>query len=286
MMNKKQWLLVALTLGITAAVFAGSISERSIATANPTDSTAGLPLDNASADSEQVALPAFSTATIQYGASGKDVYELQGRLKFLGYYDGKIDSQFGSTTLNAVKWFQWKFGMTADGVVGAKTKLKLYNATKDWRPTEPSAGSSGGGNAGNGGGTANTNNAELSSGNTMGLSENDLKIMANAVYGESRGEPFEGQVAVAAVILNRVKSPSFPNTPSGVIFQPGAFTAVADGQIYLEPNEQARKAVQQALNGWDPSGGCLYYFNPKTATSKWIWSRPQVKTIGQHIFCM
>lgn len=114
----------------------------------------------------------------------------------------------------------------------------------------------------------------------MGLSENDLRIMANAVYGESRGEPFEGQVAVAAVILNRVKSPSFPNTVSGVIFQPGAFTAVADGQIWLEPNETARKAVQQALNGWDPTGGCIYYFNPRTATSKWIWSRPQVKTIG------
>lgn len=126
----------------------------------------------------------------------------------------------------------------------------------------------------------------MGSANSMGLTENEIKIMANAVYGESRGEPFEGQVAVAAVILNRVRSPEFPNTPSGVIFQPGAFTAVADGQIYLEPNAQARKAVEQAMNGWDPSGGCLYYFNPKTATSKWIWTRPQVKTIGQHIFCM
>ncbi|PSJ99812.1 spore cortex-lytic protein [Brevibacillus fortis] len=117
------------------------------------------------------------------------------------------------------------------------------------------------------------------------VSDNDLKIMANAVYGESRGEPFEGQVAVAAVILNRVKSPSFPDTPSAVIFEPRAFTAVADGQIWLTPNESATKAVKNALNGWDPTGGCTYYFNPDTATSGWIWSRPQVKKIGKHIFC-
>ncbi len=117
------------------------------------------------------------------------------------------------------------------------------------------------------------------------VSDNDLKIMANAVYGESRGEPFEGQVAVAAVILNRVKSPTFPDTPSAVIFEPRAFTAVADGQIWLTPNESATKAVKNALNGWDPTGGCTYYFNPDTATSGWIWSRPQVKKIGKHIFC-
>lgn len=109
--------------------------------------------------------------------------------------------------------------------------------------------------------------------------------MANAVYGESRGEPYIGQIAVAAVILNRVQSPSFPNTVSGVIFQPGAFTAVADGQIWLTPNESASNAVRDALNGMDPTGGCIYYFNPETATSKWIWSRPQVKQIGKHIFC-
>jgi N-acetylmuramoyl-L-alanine amidase len=110
-------------------------------------------------------------------------------------------------------------------------------------------------------------------------------MMANAVYGESRGEPYEGQVAVAAVIINRVKSSQFPNTATGVIFQPGAFTAVADGQIWLTPNEKAIKAVKDAISGWDPSDGCLYYFNPDTATSKWIWTRPQYKTIGKHIFC-
>ncbi|MGF9695624.1 MULTISPECIES: spore cortex-lytic enzyme [Paenibacillus] len=235
---------------------------------------------------EEQSMPTFSSNAVKYGSYGQDVYELQGRLKYLGFYNGKIDSNFGSSTLKSVKWFQSEFGMKADGVVGAKTKLKLYNATKQWSPTEPPLHkeSSGGGKDKNT--NADKEQDNMGSANSMGLSENEIKIMANAVYGESRGEPFEGQVAVAAVILNRVKSPSFPNTPSGVIFQPGAFTAVADGQIYLEPNAQARKAVEQAMNGWDPSGGCLYYFNPKTATSKWIWTRPQVKTIGQHIFCM
>jgi N-acetylmuramoyl-L-alanine amidase len=118
-----------------------------------------------------------------------------------------------------------------------------------------------------------------------GFSSNDIQLMANAVYGEARGEPYTGQVAVAAVILNRVNSVSFPNTVSGVIFEPGAFTAVADGQIWLTPNEQAKKAVLDAINGIDPTGEALYYFNPVTATSKWIWSRPQIKRIGKHIFC-
>lgn len=118
-----------------------------------------------------------------------------------------------------------------------------------------------------------------------GFSKNDIQLMANAVYGEARGEPYIGQVAVAAVILNRLESDQFPQSVSGVIFQPGAFTAVTDGQIWLTPNETAKKAVMDAINGWDPSNGCLYYFNPETATSKWIWSRPQVKRIGKHIFC-
>ncbi|WP_435921187.1 spore cortex-lytic enzyme [Paenibacillus sp. DYY-L-2] len=248
------------------------------------------------------ATPVFSEQVIDYGAFGKDVYELQGRLGFLGFYHGKLDSYFGPKTRESLKWFQSEFGMKVDGLAGPKTKLKLYNATKDWKPGMEYANQGNEGKAETGAenktGTENktaaesknnqpkTESANLSASNGMGLSENDLKIMANAVYGESRGEPFEGQVAVAAVILNRVKSPSFPNTVSGVIFQPGAFTAVADGQIWLEPNENARKAVQQALNGWDPTGGCLYYFNPETATSAWIWTRPQVKTIGKHIFCM
>jgi N-acetylmuramoyl-L-alanine amidase len=231
------------------------------------------------------AMPVFSSQVITYGAFGDDVYELQGRLSYLGFYYGKIDSIFGSKTRDSLKWFQSEFGMKVDGLAGPKTKLKLYNATKNWKLGQEKAGTT----AKKPATTPKTptkKEPQLSNASGLGLSANDLKIMANAVYGEARGEPFEGQVAVAAVILNRVKSPSFPNTASGVIFQPGAFTAVADGQIYLEPNESARKAVQQALNGWDPSDGCLYYFNPETATSKWIWTRPQVKTIGKHIFCM
>lgn len=230
----------------------------------------------------------FSSAILKQGASGKDVYELQGRLKFLGYFGEKPDGNFGASTLNAVKWFQWKFGMKADGVVGAKTKLKLWQATKNWKPTAADLPPAAGGNAG-GGGKGNAGNAgnaqKLPASNNNGYSDKELRMMANAVYGESRGEPYEGQVAVAAVILNRVKDSEFPNTPTGVIFQPGAFTAVADGQIWLTPNESAMKAVKDALSGWDPSDGCLYYFNPETATSKWIWTRPQYKTIGKHIFC-
>lgn len=265
MKNNKIWLLIGVVVLLSAAVFSQT---------NATPTSEQNPLT-------QEAIPTFSQTILKFGSTGDDVYELQGRLKFLGFYHGKIDSVFGSKTRNSVKWFQSEFGMKVDGIVGPKVKLKLYNATKNWRPTEPKT------QAGNKTNTGKKNeSANLSSANNLGLSDNDLKIMANAVYGEARGEPFEGQVAVAAVILNRVKSPSFPNTPSGVIFQPRAFTAVADGQIWLEPNETAKKAVLQAINGWDPSGGCLYYFNPKTATSSWIWSRPQVKTIGQHIFCM
>ena len=115
----------------------------------------------------------------------------------------------------------------------------------------------------------------------------DLQLMARAINGEARGEPYEGQVAVGAVILNRVKSSKFPNTIAGVIYQKGAFTAVADGQINvpIEEGSSVYKAARDAMNGWDPTGGCIYYFNPNTATNKWIWSRPQVKTIGKHIFC-
>lgn len=226
----------------------------------------------------------FSNATLKVGSSGDDVYELQGRLTYLGYYNGKIDGIFGSKTKGAVTWFQWKFGLKSDGVVGAKTKQKLVDATKGWKPGSTGAGGAGGGASGSTGGGGGGGN--LAQSNRLGLSDNDIQIMANAVYGEARGEPYEGQVAVAAVILNRVKSQSFPNTVYGVIFQPRAFTAVADGQIWLTPNERAKEAVMDAINGWDPTGGCLYYFNPDTATSAWIWTRPQVKTIGKHIFCM
>ncbi|WP_159884285.1 spore cortex-lytic enzyme [Paenibacillus puerhi] len=240
----------------------------------------------------------FSKNEIRYGASGTaDTYELQGRLKHLGFYKGNVDGDFGYQTLKSLKWFQSEFGLKVDGIAGDKTKLKLWEATKNWKATAEelppwvigrAAGNQGAAGAGAGAGAGAAPSAApsgMTKATRLGFTEQDLKLMANAVHGEARGEPYVGQIAVAAVILNRVKSSQFPNTVSGVIFQPGAFTAVADGQIWLEPNETSFKAVQDAVNGSDPSDGCLYYFNPVTATSKWIWTRPQVKTIGKHIFC-
>lgn len=214
---------------------------------------------------------AFGNEILVKGKTGGDVYELQGRLKYLGYYNGKIDGIFGSKTYWAVRNFQYKFGMVVDGIVGPKTKLMLWKATKNWKPTNPTN-------------PTNPTKQTVTTYASKNYSDNDLKLMANAVYGEARGEPYIGQVAVAAVILNRVNNSAFPTTPSGVIFEPGAFTAVADGQIWLTPNETAKKAVRDAIAGWDPSGGAIYYFNPVTATSSWIWSRPQIKKIGKHIF--
>ncbi|PFK31169.1 spore cortex-lytic enzyme [Bacillus cereus] len=220
---------------------------------------------------------AFSNQVIQRGASGEDVIELQSRLKYNGFYTGKVDGVFGWGTYWALRNFQQKFGLPVDGLAGSKTKQMLVKATKYEKSTA---------NKGNtGGGQASKPTQNKGTNVPNGYSQNDIQLMANAVYGESRGEPYLGQVAVAAVILNRVTSASFPNTVSGVIFEPRAFTAVADGQIYLTPNETAKKAVLDAINGWDPTGNALYYFNPDTATSKWIWSRPQIKKIGKHIFC-
>ncbi|KXG45018.1 spore cortex-lytic enzyme [Tepidibacillus infernus] len=217
----------------------------------------------------------FGKTILVRGMRGGDVYELQGRLKLLGFYTGPVDGVFGLRTYRAVRLFQYEFGLKIDGLVGPKTKLKLWKATKHWRPeyTAPKKVAK-----------KPTLTRKVSTYSRGGFSANDIRMMANAVYGEARGEPYVGQVAVAAVILNRVKHSSFPNTPSGVIFEPGAFTAVADGQIWLTPNKTAEKAVRDALNGWDPTGGAIYYFNPDTATSGWIWSRPQIKKIGKHIF--
>jgi N-acetylmuramoyl-L-alanine amidase len=209
---------------------------------------------------------AFSNQVLQRGSTGEDVIELQSRLKYNGFYTSKVDGVFGWNTYWAVRNFQDKFGLPIDGVVGAKTKAAIVKATKYDKP-----------------GTSDNNNSSTTVPN--GYSQNDIQLMSNAVYGESRGEEYTGQVAVAAVILNRVQSESFPNTIAGVIYEPGAFTAVADGQINLTPNATAKKAVLDAINGWDPSGEALYYFNPDTATSSWIWSRPQIKRIGKHIFC-
>lgn len=230
---------------------------------------------------------AFSPQVIQHGAVGDDVIELQARLSHIGFYHGKIDGVFGWSTYWALRNFQYEFGMEIDGIAGAKTKEKLVKATK-YNEQETKAKMT---QTERQGQTAPKQNQETPKQQTaavnvpQGFSQNDIKLMANAVHGEARGEPYEGQVAVASVILNRTKSPTFPNTVSGVIFEPRAFTAVADGQIWLNPNDTAERAVLDAINGWDPTGNALYYFNPETATSPWIWTRPQIKQIGKHIFC-
>ncbi len=175
--------------------------------------------------------------------------QIQQKLKDLGYYFGSIDGIYGNATRNAVVAFQKANGLTADGVAGPKTIAALGL-------------------------------------NFNSVTSSDLYLLAKCVHAEARGEPYVGQVAVAAVILNRVKDAAFPNTISGVIYQPWAFTAVNDGQINLEPNSTAYQAAQDALNGWDPTYGCLYYYNPTTATSKWIFSRQTVVTIGKHVFAI
>jgi len=197
------------------------------------------------------------------GDRGGYVWELQNRLKFLGFYTGPVNGIFTERTTKAVRLFQYEFGLKIDGLVGPKTKEKLWRATRNWRPEQQ----------------------DQPVRSAHGISQRDFQLIAQTVHAEARGEPYIGQVAVAAVILNRVESEKFPNTPSAVIFQPLAFTSVADGQIWLPADEEAKRATRDALNGWDPSGGALYYFNPATATSKWIWSRPQIKRIGKHIFC-
>lgn len=231
---------------------------------------------------------AFTDQVIQHGAVGENVIELQSRLKYIGFYNGEIDGVFGWGTYWALRNFQYEFGLEVDGLAGLETRQKLVSVTEyDYTPDPNNKQSPN---------TNNTNNANNANDPAPtpaptamnvpeGYSQNDIQLMANAVHGEARGEPYVGQVAVAAVILNRIESSTFPNTAAGVIFEPRAFTAVADGQIWLTPNETAKQAVIDAINGWDPSGGALYYFNPNTATSDWIWSRPQIKKIGKHIFC-
>lgn len=238
-----------------------------------------------------IKIGAFSSQEIARGAYGDDVIELQARLQYIGYYTGTIDGKFGYGTYWALRNFQEQFGLPVDGIAGAKTKKKLADASEyDEKFVKD--------NLNKGNKFTTYGNKPLASQVSKGAgkkeniqlpgkySEQDLRLMANAVYGEARGEPYEGQVAVAAVILNRVEHPDFPDTVGGVIFQPLAFTAVADGQIWLEPNERAKQAVLDAINGWDPSENAIYYFNPVTATSKWIWSRQQIKKIGAHIFCI
>ena len=198
-------------------------------------------------------LPSIASAAgISYGARGDDVKKIQQVLKKWGYYKGSVDGVFGSGTLAAVKSFQRKNGLTVDGIVGPATAAAMGITL---------------GNS--------------SSGSTTG----DVYLLARVIYGEARGEPYKGQVAIGAVVLNRVRSASFPNTIAGVIYQRGAFDAVSDGQINLAPDATAVRAARDALNGWDPTNGCLYYYNPKTATSKWMLARPVILRIGNHAFC-
>lgn len=200
------------------------------------------------------------TGGINKGKTTANVKAVQSALKSAGYYSGAADGVWGKRTMCALMHFQSDKGLAVDGVVGGATEKKLGITL--------GAGSSGAG--------ANGSN----------ISDSDLKLLARCVYGEARGEPYSGQVAVAAVVLNRVRSSKFPNTVYGVIYQRGAFTAVSDGQINLTPNDSAYSAARDALGGWDPTGGCLYYYNPATATSSWIWSLTVHIKIGKHNFAL
>lgn len=237
---------------------------------------------------------AFTARNLAYGSVGSDVYELQHRLHYLGYYWGKIDGKFGWDTFWAVRTFQYNFGMKVTGFVDMATKMKLVQATKNWH-NNPGSNSTNTnhGNPSAQAGTAPSNSATGASAAAMasappvvnGITQSDMQLMAHVVYGEARGEPFRGQVAIAAVILNRLRDPRFPHSIPAIIYHPGAFTCVQDGQMNLQPNAEAMKAVLDAVHGWDPALGAVYYFNPATATNPWIWSRPQIITIGHHIFC-
>ncbi|BCU81144.1 spore cortex-lytic enzyme [Polycladomyces abyssicola] len=218
--------------------------------------------------SKRVSIAARPARVYKPGDRGGYVWELQRRLRFLGFYTGKINGIYTWRTYRAVRLFQYAFGLRVTGLTDARTRAKLWKATRRWRP----------------GGVRRVQARRVYRRTARQLSWNDIKLMAHAVHAEARGEPYIGKVAVAAVILNRLKSERFPNTPASIIFQPLAFEAVANGQIWLQPDPDSFKAVRDALNGWDPSDGALYYFNPATATSKWIWSRPQIKRIGRHIF--
>ncbi|NMA82687.1 MAG: spore cortex-lytic enzyme [Epulopiscium sp.] len=197
----------------------------------------------------------IEVGTYSWGSKGQTVREIQSRLKQWGYYTGNVDGVYGQKTWEAVRKFQQKNGLKVDGIAGKQTLEKIGVSVQQTQ--------------------AASSNLD---------SNRDLYLISAAIHGEARGEPYVGKVAVGAVILNRVKHPSFPNSVAGVVYQPGAFDAVADGQINLTPDESAKKAARDALNGWDPTNGAIYYWNPSTATSKWIWSVPITSQIGKHVF--
>ncbi len=197
-------------------------------------------------------VPDAYAESFRRGSSGETVKKLQQRLSDWGYYTGAADGVYGSRTEEAVKKFQKANGLTPDGVAGPATLAAAGLPS---------------GQTGSSGGSA------------------DVNLLARLISAEARGEPYSGQVAVGAVVLNRMEHPSFPSTMSGVIYQKGAFSCLDDGQFNEPVAESAYRAAREALNGWDPSGGAIYYFNPATATSRWIWSRPLLVTIGKHRFC-
>ncbi len=198
---------------------------------------------------------AVKAVTYRYGSSGSVVTQIQTKLKNWGYYKGSVDGSYGYVTYLAVKSFQSNNGLSADGICGNATLVALGLPT----------------------GTTATQRYSNNS--------QDLVLLSRLINGEARGEPYQGQVAVGAVVLNRTRDPRFPSTVAGVIYAPGAFTATVDGQIDANIEQSSINAARDALNGWDPSGGAVYYFNPATATSAWIWSRPLIKIIGHHRFC-
>lgn len=210
---------------------------------------------------ESASSPCVQTAVLRQGSTGGEVKEVQRRLKQWGYYSGPVDGIYGAKTVEAVKKFQRKNGLTADGIAGKSTyaalgmndSVKVLEGDKNY---------------------------------SSSYTNSDLYLLAKCIYAEARGESYTGQVAVGAVILNRVASSAFPNSVAGVIYQQNAFTAVSDGQINLEPDKTAMNAASDALNGWDPTYGCLYYYNPAVATSSWIFGRKTVTTIGKHVFAI
>ena len=248
---KKFLAIGALTLALTASA-AASVTAIAVSHEHQTAETAiELSVD---------------AAVLRQGSKGNEVKEVQRRLKQWGYYSGSVDGIFGAGTKKAVIAFQKKNGLTADGIVGKSTYKALgmndsYNSLNGNSNNKPSS----------------------SSGN---YSSSDLYLMAKAIYAEGRGESYTGQVAIGAVIMNRLRSPDFPNTIAGIVYQKGAFTAVADGQINLEPNQTAYNAARDAMNGWDPTYGAIYYYNPAKSTSAWIFTRQTVTTIGKHVFAI
>ena len=203
------------------------------------------------------------TAVLRQGSNGGEVKEVQRRLKNWGYYTGAVDGVFGAGTKKAVIAFQKKNGLKADGIVGASTYKAL-------------------------GMNSSYNNlvGQSQNSSSSGYTDADLYLLARTIYAEGRGEPYTGQVAIGAVVMNRVRSSKFPNTISGVVYQRHAFTAVSDGQINLTPDDKAMKAARDAMNGWDPTGGALYYYNPAVATSAWIFDRQTITVIGKHVFAI